>query len=413
MLLDLSYYSQIFKTLKAHKMRSFLTSLGIIIGISSVIIIMSGGAGAQNLVFKQVEGIGVDLLGILPGASDDSGPPAAVMGINITTLVNDDIRAIESQVPEIIAATGYVRGVAILNWQNKSRDSSFLGVSPNYLRVETGAEVASGYFFSEEDDRSLARVAVIGSLVATDLFGNVNPLGERIRINDETFRIIGVMKERGMVGFQNQDDQVFIPIATAQRIMLGINYLSFARAKIAPGADADVVVAEVEAILRDRHNIDDPKDDDFSVRSAEQGLDVLTDITNALNYFLGAVAAISLLVGGIGIMNIMLVSVSESTREIGLRKAVGARRRDISRHFLIQTLILTALGGIIGIFSGIFISFLISVIAKALGYDWEFIIPLSSIILATSFTLLVALAFGWYPAQKAAKLDPIDALRYE
>lgn len=411
MRLDFSIYKQTLKALAANKTRSFLTSLGIIIGISSVVVIMSGGAGAQSLVTSQIKGIGGNLLAILPGASDNSSPPAQVFGIKITSLKYDDVQAIQDRVEEIPAVAGYVRGVAQASWQNKTDDTSFMGTSPNYMEVETGAEVANGTFFAE--DQKEDRVAVLGSMVADNLFGTVDPVGQRIKINKETFRVIGVMKERGSAGFQNQDDQIFIPLFTAQKIMLGINYLTFARAKVADGANIDYVIDQTKSVLRDQHNITDPADDDFSVRSSAEALNTLADVTNALNYFLAAVAGISLLVGGIGIMNIMLVSVNESTREIGLRKAVGARRRDISIYFLIQTIIITAIGGLIGIISGTFTSFLISLVAKGLGYDWSFIIPVSSIILAVAFTIAVALFFGWYPANKASKLDPIEALRYE
>lgn len=414
MRLDLKTCLGIVQALKRNKMRSFLTSLGIVIGISSVVIIMSVGAGAQSLVVNQIQGIGGDLLAILPGASDDSGPPASVMGLNITTLTAEDIIAVEAEVPEIIAAAAYVRGVCTATWQNKTDDTSFLGTTGNYMQVEEGAELQAGHFFSEEEAQTVSKVAVLGSKVAAELFGgNSDAIGERIKINKESFRVIGVMKERGTAGFQDQDDQIFIPITTAQKLMLGINYLTFARAKVAQGVEIDLVIEKVKDLLRDRHDIDDPKEDDFSVRSSESTLDTLKSITDALNYFLGMVAAISLLVGGIGIMNIMLVSVSESTKEIGLRKAVGATRLDISIHFLIQTIILSFLGGIIGILWGILISFLASVVAQALGYDWDFVISIASIVISLAFTVVVALAFGWYPANKASKLNPIEALRYE
>ncbi|MBU1203270.1 ABC transporter permease [Patescibacteria group bacterium] len=414
MRIDFKTYLGTIAALKVNKMRSFLTSLGIVIGISSVIIIMSGGAGAQSLITNQINGIGSDLLGILPGGSDEDEPPASVMGINITTLVQADIEAIEEQVDSVIAAASYVRGVCTTSWQSKTSDTSFLGTTSNYLSVETGAEIVSGHFFTAEDDKTISRVAVLGSKVADDLFGGTsNPIDQRIKVNKESFRVIGVMKERGTVGFQDQDNQIFIPLLTAQKLMLGINYLSFARAKVDPGADVNYVMEEVKSVLRSQHNIDDPEQDDFSVRSSEENLNTLTDITNALNYFLGLVAGISLIVGGIGIMNIMLVSVTESTKEIGLRKAVGATRRDISMHFLIQTIILTFLGGLIGLIWGVFISFLISIVANTLGYDWDFVIPVSSILLSVFFTVLVALTFGWYPAKKAASLQPVEALRYE
>ena len=404
----------ILQMFRRNKLRSFLTSLGIIIGISSVIIIMSVGAGAQSLIVNQVSSIGTDLLGILPGASEDDGPPAAVFGINITTLTYEDGKAIASKVPQIIGVASYARGSADITWQNKTVSTSFLGVTGNYLFIEASAELESGHFFSDDQTEQVVREVVLGSQTAEDLFAGINPLDQKVKINKETFRVIGVMKERGSSGFQNQDSQVFITLATAQKLMLGINHVSFMRAKMSPEVvDIDYTISEVERVLRERHNIQDPADDDFSVRSSQQGLDTLKSLTDALNYFLAMVAGISLLVGGIGIMNIMLVSVTESTREIGLRKAVGATKRDISIQYLTQTVLLSALGGVIGIIWGVIISGLISLVAKALGYQWDFVVSFSSIFLAVSFTVLVGVFFGWYPAQKAANLSPIEALRYE
>lgn len=401
------------KTLKRNKMRSFLTSLGIIIGISSVIIIMSVGDGAQSLVINQVRGIGSDLIAILPGASDDEGPPASAMGINITTLVYDDLLAVKDQVDGVEAIAPYVRGTAVASYQNKKIDTSFLGTTSEYMNVETNAEVVQGHFITPEEDEQVSRVAVLGSKVAEDLFGNLDPIGERIKVDKESFRVIGVMKSRGSSGFQDNDNQIFISKATAQKLMLGINYISFARARANPDIDVRYIIDQVKGVLRDQHNIDNPEEDDFSVRSSEEALDLLTNVTDGLNYFLALVAAISLLVGGIGIMNIMLVSVSESTKEIGLRKAVGATKGDISSHFLVQTLILTLLGGIIGVISGAFVSFVISLVVNYLGYEWDYIVSFFSIFLSLSFAVLVGLVFGWYPARKAAKLNPIEALRYE
>jgi putative ABC transport system permease protein len=405
--------SLILDILRRNKVRSFLTSLGIVIGISAVIIIMSVGAGARSLLINEIQSQGTNLLSVLPGGSGKNEPPAALFGINITTLVYDDAQAIAKQVSGAEAVCAYVRGVATASWQDKIVDTSLLGVTDSYTIVEGTAEVSRGRFISQEEAGQVARVVVLGSQVADDLFTGSDPLGQRIKINKESFMVVGVMKEVGSNGIQNQDNQVLIPLQTAQKLMLGINYLSFIRVKLGPQVDYLVAEEEVRAVLRQQHNIINPEDDDFSVRSQEEALNTLKSVTDILNYFLALVAGISLLVGGIGIMNIMLVSVSESTKEIGLRKAVGATKRDINLYFLLQTIILTLLGGLLGVLGGIFISFLISLVAKSLGYQWDFIISLSSIILALVFTILVALVFGWYPAKRAADLNPLEALRYE
>ncbi len=395
-----------------NKMRSFLTSLGIIIGISSVIIIISLGAGAQSLLVNEIKSVGSDLIGVLPGASESNGPPASVFGINITTLKYADGQAIKSRVPEIVDFSGYVRGAATVSIEGRKKEASFVGVNANYLNIES-TEVVSGRFFTNEEDNSASRVVVLGSEVAEALFNFSDPLDTHVKINKETFDVIGVMKSRGSGGFQNQDNEIYIPLNTGQKIMLGINYISLMRLKVASGADVDSTVEEVKKVLRDQHGITDPEKDDFSVRSQVQTLDTLKTLTDALSYFLAMVAGISLIVGGIGIMNIMLVSITESTREIGLRKAVGARRRDISIQYLIQTVVLSMVGGLLGIFFGVLISWLVSVVANYLGYAWDFVVTWQSVVLAVGFTFIVGLLSGWYPAKKAAELNPIDALRYE
>lgn len=388
--------------------------LGIIIGVAAVIIIISVGAGAQSLILSQVKSLGANLIGVLPGKSEESSPPASVMGIVITTLTYDDALALadKKNAPNVVSVVAYAKGVATVSWRERNVDTNISGTTVGYLETENG-EVENGRFFNQEEERGLVKVAVLGSQVKEDLFGESDAVGQKIKIKREMFEVIGVMKKRGTVAFQNYDDQIFIPISTAQKILLGINHISLIRAKVDVKENINQAILNVEQTLRARHNIANPDDDDFSVRSSAQALDVLTQVTNALTYFLAAIAAISLIVGGIGIMNIMLIAVTERTREIGLRKAVGASNQNILNQFLIEAITITGLGGLIGVIAGVLISFLIAAGAHILGYNWDFIISPISIILGIGISFLVGLVFGTYPARKASRLDPIEALRYE
>lgn len=396
---------------RSNRRRAFLTILGIIIGVAAVIIVMSVGAGAQSLIFNQITSVGSNLIGVLPGYSDQNGPPASVYGVTVTTLKEEDAAAI-AKIKEVIAATAYVRGVETAQWQNQKIDATYVGTTADYLEVESTA-VIQGVFFDENTDRNLARVVVLGWQAAKDLFGEENPIGQRIKIKQESFRVIGVMEKRGVEAFQNQDSLIFIPLQTAQKIMLGINHVSMVRAKVKNNEDIDSTVAQIRLLLRDRHKIAENKEDDFTVRAATQALDALKTVTDALKFFLSAIAAISLLVGGVGIMNIMLVAVNERIREIGLRKSVGATSSNIQMQFLLEAIILTVIGGIIGIILGTIFSATVALIAKYLGYSWDLSISFGSIALSVGVSGIVGMVFGWYPAHKAAKLDPVASLRYE
>ena len=400
-----------------NKIRSFLTMLGIIIGVMAVIVVMSVGAGAQSLILNQVKSLGSDLVGILPGASDEKGPPASALGIVITSLKSEDIDKIvnnNGEYPQIVAGTGYVKGSDTITWSGNGNevDTSFTGVNASLIDVEN-AKVAAGRFFTEEEDKTMARVAVLGSDTARDLFGEDDPINKDIKIKKTTFNIIGVMARRGTSGFQNQDNQVFVPLKTAQKLLLGIDYISFARLKVDAPENVNDAMDYTRMVLRERHKIDKPADEDFNVRSMAQGVEAITKITDALKFFLVAVAAIALIVGGIGIMNIMLAAVQERTREIGLRKAVGAKNRHIVQQFLVETVMITFIGGAIGIGLGILISFIVAKVAQALGYNWDFVISIGSILLGCVVSIGVGLLFGITPARRAAQLDPIEALRYE
>lgn len=390
--------------------------LGIVIGVGAVIIIMSVGAGAQSLILAQVKSLGTNIIGVMPGKSEGDGPPASAMGIVITTLTYDDIKAIKKKknVPNLVDAVGYTKGVGTVSWGSHTYETNLNGSTVGYLDVE-GGEVLDGRFFTEEEERNLAKVVVLGSTVKKELFGESDAVGQRIKIKKHSFEVIGVMEERGTVAFQDYDDQVFIPLKTMQKLIAGVNHLGLIRAKVDKEENIEQAMLDVEMTIRDEHDISDQtgKSDDFTVRSAAEALDVITTVTDALKYFLAAMAALSLLVGGIGIMNIMLVSVTERTREIGLRKAVGASNLNILNQFLVEAITVTVLGGVIGIIGGSFISFLISVVAKLLGYDWEFVVTIFSIILAVGVSMLVGLVFGLYPARKASRMEPVEALRYE
>jgi len=405
--------SSAWRIITRSKVRSFLTMLGIIIGVMAVIIVMSVGAGAQSLILNQVKSVGSNLIGVLPGEAEEDGPPASIMGIVVTTLKYEDgEEIIERGCDCIEALTMYVSGNATFSLEDVVVNTTFSGTTAAYLQVED-TEVAQGRFFTDEEDKRRARVVVLGYGVKEDLFGDRDPLGRKIKIKRSNFTVIGVMKKRGVSGFQNQDDQVFVPLQTAQKLLLGIDHVNMIRAKVDKAEHVDQAVENVKIILRERHDIEVGESDDFVVRSMAQGLDVITSITNALKFFLVAISAIALLVGGFGIMNIMLATVTERTQEIGLRKAVGAKSRDVTIQFLIEAVVITFLGGIIGIILGALISILVAQVAQALGYKWDLVISLGSILLGCLVSIGIGLIFGIVPARRASKLNAIEALRHE
>ncbi|MBI2439288.1 MAG: ABC transporter permease [Candidatus Moranbacteria bacterium] len=403
-----------YRSLTASKMRFFLTVLGIVIGVAAVIMVMAIGASAQQLVLAQVEKVGSHLIGILPGASEEDGPPAAAFGVVTTTFINDDLKALRERrnIPHLVAISGYVSGSATIESGAESLEVSYQGVSPDMIEVES-IEVAEGRFFFPEEESNLARVIVLGAIRAKEFFPDRNPIGETVKVKDIPFRVVGVLKERGSTAFSNPDTLVFVPLETAQKLLLGIDYLNFARGKVDTSENVDRTVEDINILLRDRHDIEEGEEADFSVRNTASALEVLTRITNILKYFLTAIASISLVVGGVGIMNSMLIAVSQRIREIGLRKAVGARPQHILTQFLIESSFVTLLGGFLGIVLGITLSFLAAVIIPRLGYEWEFIVPISSLGIGFGVSFAIGIVFGLYPAFTAAKVSPMEALRYE
>lgn len=405
-----------FKNLLAAKFRSFLTILGIIIGVASVILIMAIGQSAQALILDQIKGVGSDLIGILPGASEENGPPAAAMGISITTLKYSDLEALRKKrnVPEVSAVAGYVTGTAEVSSGATSLNLSFVGTTASYLDVEN-AEISSGRFMTEDEESNLSRVAILGAGAAKDIFEKEDPLNKRIEIKDQSYTVIGVFKERGSSGFgiSSQDDSVYIPVKTAQKLILGIDHLGYIRAKVRSQELIPFAISNIKTTLREQHDIKDPSNDDFSVRDQASAVKLISQITDVLRYFLLTIGSISLLVGGIGIMNVMLIAVNQRIREVGLRKAVGAKNSDILTQFVIESASIAFSGGVVGIAIGIFFSLLVSLVATKLGYNWPFLISWQSIVISTFVSIAIGVIFGIYPAKKASQTSPMEALRYE
>ena len=422
--MDFSTIKLVLRVLLARKGRSLLTILGIIIGVSGVIVIISLGSGAQSLILGQVTKLGSNLLSIQPGKTNEKGPPAQVFGIVITTLVNGDAEALRDggQVPHAAAVNALVRGSVTVVWQNKVVDTTVVGSDYAYPHV-VHVDMAKGQFFDKQQEQGSVSVVVLGSSVAEQLFSfsGVDPIGQVIKVRSSAqkeaggvpLRVIGVVSPVGASFFQDQDDQIFIPLSIAQQQILGINYLQAINVKVDSVNNIQQTIDDITRVLKQRHKIQKDIDVDFSVRNIADAISILSTITDALRLFLTSMAAIALVVGGIGILNIMMATVAERTREIGLRKAVGATKKTIMSQFLIEAGVLTFFGGIIGIIFGIIVSFLVTLLMRYLGYDWAFVISIKSILLAVSVSILTGVIFGLYPALKASRLDPIDALRYE
>ncbi len=412
----------VIRNLLARKGRSLLTILGIVIGVAGVIIIIALGAGAQSMILGQVTKLGSNLLFIEPTKNVENGAPTP--GLIITTLINNDVDALRSatRVPHASAVNASVNGLATVTWGSESIDTNFTGTDYTYPQV-TSFTMQAGQFFSQQEDQGAANVVVLGSAVSEKLFGasGVNPIGQVIKVKSSIqakaggvpLRVIGVIAERGSSFFQNQDEMIFLPLTLGQEQILGIHYLQGVYIKVDTAENVDQTIADVNSVLTQQHHIKSAVNIDFAVRNQADAVKILSTITNALSLFLIAMAGISLVVGGIGILNIMMVTVGERTREIGLRKAVGATNRVIRNQFLLEAGMLTGLGGIIGIIIGVIISYLLSLLMNYLGYDWAFVISWVSIVLAVGVSVLTGVIFGLLPAFKAAKLDPIEALRYE
>jgi putative ABC transport system permease protein len=404
------------RSLTHGKMRSILTMLGIVIGIASVIVLMSIGQSAQNLILGQVQSIGSNLVIITPGAPNNGkfSSPASAQGIIITSLQPRDVDALQRE-PSVSAAASLVSGQAEVVYGNNNKTVSYQGVTYNMFSVRN-LTVGRGFPFTKGDVDSANHVVVIGPELADTLFGpTVNPIDKIIRVKNVSFRVVGVLSKGGIGAFGvDQGNVVIMPITVAQKQLLGISYLNVILVQANASYDINFAKSRITFTLRQDHGITDPNKDDFTIQTQADILAILGSITSILTLFLAAIASISLVVGGIGIMNIMLVAVTERTREIGLRKAVGATDNDILQQFLIESVMLTLLGGIMGIAIGAGIVGLVYfVLSTFFSIGWVFAFPISAVVLGLAVSGIAGIAFGIYPARKAGKKNPIDALRYE
>ena len=401
--------------LKTHKSRSALTILGVVIGITSIMIIMSLGAGAQNLILSQIQGsMSSRVMEVRPGR-DPKGPTDFLSIMFSDSLKIRDVEALnkKSNLPNAVGVMPLVFSSESASYSGETYQATFYGMS------ELAAHMYNiipeqGRFLDNDDVKSYADVAVIGNKVKQELFvNNEDPLGQKIKIKGRNFKIIGVLPEKGQ-GIMIFDETIIVPYTTAQQYVIGKKYFQHIIVEADTEANVNKTIEDIKITLRNLHNITDPEKDDFSVGGMADAIKTIDSVMSALTLFLVAVAAISLIVGGIGIMNIMLVSVTERTKEIGLRKALGATDKDILVQFLLEAVILTGIGGLIGIILGSALSFITSLlINKYAGLNWQFVFPLDAAILGIIVSSLVGLVFGIYPAREAAKKSPMEALRYE
>lgn len=416
------------RAMRANKVRTGLTVLGMVIGIAAVIIVFSAGEGINSLIVGQIESFGgSDMIETeikVPSTQKQTSEAQAgmnlAMGVQVTTLTLDDMEDI-NKIPNVIDGYAGIMGQEAVSYGSELRKAFLLGVTSSYINIDQ-SEVDQGRWFTDAEDRSLAQVAILGFKLKDKLFGDSDAIGKSVKIRKEKFRVIGILEERGAVMTIDFDDFVYVPIRTLQKKIMGIDHFTYMMHRVADTSILEETQEEMRYILRENHDLPHPEGptdwqgaakDDFRVVSMTESMEIMDTVTGAITLLLLAIVAISLIVGGVGILNIMYVVVTERTAEIGLRKAVGARYKDIMLQFLLEAIIITITGGIVGVILGVTISFLISFIASSYGFDWQFTVPIKAFITALTFSAFFGVGFGVYPARKAARMDPIVALRNE
>jgi len=402
-MLILDLFKMALRSLIANTMRTFLTTLGMIIGVASVISMISIGEGARQQTLSTIEKFGTNIITIKPGRKKNRH----VSSDTVKTLKLSDAEAIEKSIPLITGVAAQVYRSAQLKYGNKNTNTTVRGTGEKYLKL-SNFTIERGRYFNKEEVRSVRKVAVIGSTVVKNLFGDVSAIGKEIKVDGNNYLVIGSTEQKGALSWFDPDDQIFIPVTTAQKRLFGIHHIQSIDVQAKKMEDLEVIKKDIDSFLRIRHGIRKTEDSDFHVQNSSQWLNSWGDAAKTFTYLLGGIAAISLLVGGIGIMNIMLVSITERTKEIGIRIAIGAKKSEIMEQFLIESVLISFIGGGLGILLGIIISRTVSKIG-----GWDTIVSTQSIMLAFGFSVGVGIFFGFYPARKAANLNPIDALRYE
>lgn len=400
---------------RRHKMRTVLSSLGIIIGILSVSLIITFGKGVKSFVLSQVTSFGTDIIDIttkIPSKGTFGTAASMVQGIKVTTLKTADLEAAED-FSFVTGQAGFAAGQAWATHQGEEANAFIFATGYQYINIDQQSKLKKGRFFNYSEQKGLSKILILGSEIKENLFGDQDALGKKVKVQDHTFKVIGVLASRGQVSGFNLDTMIMLPVTTGQKLLLGIDYINEGLIQVKPGTNMELAVSRLEALLRRRHKINDPTKDDFLIMSLDEALEIAQDVSTALNFLLIFLASISLLVGGIGIMNIMLVSLSERIREVGLRKAIGANDNDILKQFLIESTLLTSFGGLLGISLAFSLTLIVKVGAQAAGLEWPLSFPIGGFLIVFFVSILVGVLFGIYPARKAAQLDPIEAIRHE